>query len=91
MDMQIPGLAEDGDHRGPGVHQFAYVAVLFNRVLREACGTERRQLRVLQLQVTRPREELPVFGIGTGPSAFNVINTELVQFLANEDFVLHRK
>ena len=35
-----------------------------------------------------PLEEFLVFGIGAGPSAFNVVNTQLIEFLGDEHFVI---
>jgi hypothetical protein len=46
---------------------------------------------VFELQIARAGEEFLVFGIGAGPSAFNVVDTELVQFLGDEDFVIDRE
>ena len=86
--MEIPALAEDRDDRGSGVDQLADVAVFFNGVFREARGPEGGQLCVLQFQTARLFEELFVFGIGAGPSAFNVIDTELIEFPGNEHFVI---
>jgi hypothetical protein len=43
---------------------------------------------MLQPQALRFSEELAVTGIGTRPSAFNIINTQLIQFPRNEDFVI---
>ena len=88
-DVQVPALAEDGDHRRAGFHQRRDVAVLFHRVLGEAGGAERGQLGVLQLQLAGAREELLVLGIGAGPAAFDVVNTELIQLLGDDQFVVH--
>ena len=35
------------------------------------------------------REEFLVLGIGAGPAALNVIDTQLVQFLGNDELVVH--
>src|SRR5579862_4111413 len=89
--MQIPAFAEDGDNGGTGVGQLADIAVLFDRVLCEASGSERGELGVFEFEITSSGEEVPVFGIGAGPSAFNVVDTKLVEFVGNEDFVLDRE
>src|SRR5205823_1793286 len=87
-NVQVPALAEDGDDRGSGVDQLTDVAVFLNGVLREARGSEGAEPGMLQLETTRLLEEFLVSGIGAGPSAFNVVNTELVQFPGNEHFVI---
>jgi hypothetical protein len=46
-----------------------------------------RQLQV----VAGALEKVLIFRIGTRPSALNVVNTDLVQFAGNEDFVIDRK
>jgi hypothetical protein len=43
---------------------------------------------VAQFQVTRAGEKLTIAGIRTGPSTFNVVNTELVQLSRDEQFVI---
>jgi hypothetical protein len=50
--VQVPGLAEDRDHRRAGFHQRAHVAVLLDGVLGEARGAEGGQPGVLELQLT---------------------------------------
>ena len=90
-DMEVPALAEDGDDGGSGIDQLTDVAVFLNGILREARGSEGCELCMLQLQTARLLEEFFVFGIGTRPSAFNVVNTELIEFPGNEDFVIDRE
>jgi len=91
MDMKIPALAEDGNDRRLGVEEFANIAIVLHRILRETCRPERSQLRVMQPQALRLSEELAVTRVGARPPAFNVINTQLIQFPRNEDFVIHGK
>ena len=55
VHMQVPGLAEDRHHRRAGFHQRRAHSVLFDRVLGEARGAERRQLRVLQVELRGAR------------------------------------
>src|ERR1700735_4432854 len=90
-NMQVPALAEYSNDTGSGIDQLTDVAVFLNRISREAPRPEPSKLCMLQLQAARLPEELFVFGIGTRPSAFNVINTELIEFPGNQDLVLDRK
>jgi hypothetical protein len=46
---------------------------------------------VPELQATRLFEEFFVFGIGAGPSAFDVVNTELIELPGDEHFVIDRE
>ena len=88
MDVQIPALAENRDRRGFRFEQRAHVGVLIHRVLGEARGAERGQPGVLQLHILGALEELLVLGIGVGPPALNVIDTQLVQLLRDDQFVV---
>jgi hypothetical protein len=36
-------------------------------------------------------KKLEIFGIRSRPTSFDVVNSELIQFMGNSDFVLHRK
>src|SRR6185369_6647366 len=87
--MKIPRLTEDGDHWCARLYQRAHVAILFHRILGEARGTEGRQLGMLQAQFRGAREELLVFGVGSGPPAFNVVDAKLIQLLRNDELVIH--
>ena len=89
VDVEVPALAEDGDDGGSGVEELADVAVLFDGVLGEAGAAECGEFGVAQREFAGAREELLVFGVAAGPAAFNVINSEVVEFLGNEEFVLH--
>ena len=53
LDVEVPGLAEDGDHRGSGFDQGADVAVLMHRVLGEARAAECRKPGVVQGELAR--------------------------------------
>ena len=89
VHVHVPRFSEDGHDRGTGFDQLTDIAIFMDRIFRETRGPESGELCVFQFEATRPREEFLVFGIGTGPSAFNVVNTELIEFLRNKDFVLN--
>ena len=88
MDVQIPALAENRHGRSFRFEQRPHVRILIHRVLGEARGAERRQPGVLQLYVFRALEELLVLRIGVRPAALNVIDTQLVQLLRDDQFVV---
>ena len=48
-DVEVPGLAEDGDHGRLGGHELVEVGVLVGAVGLVARGAEGRQLGVLQV------------------------------------------
>src|SRR5450759_1176309 len=63
FDVEVPGLAEDGDDGGAGFDERADVAVLMHGVLGEAGAAEGSQLGVVQGEFGRALEELLVFGV----------------------------
>ena len=79
VNMQVPALSENRNGGRRGVQQCPNVGVLIDLVLGEARGSEGRQPGVFQFQLPRALEELLVLGIGIGPAAFDVIDTQLVQ------------
>src|ERR1019366_7403320 len=89
FDVEVPGLAEDGDDGGTGFDQGADVAVLMDGVLGEAGAAESREPGVVEGDPGSAFEELLVFGVAAGPAALNVIDTQLIQFLGNDDLVVH--
>ena len=64
--MKIPALAEDGDDRGAGFDELAYVAVLIDRVLGEARGAECGQLGMLQFESGARSKKSLSFGLEPG-------------------------
>ena len=89
FDVKVPGLAEDGDDGSAGFDQGADVAVFVHGILGEAGAAEGGELGVVQVEFGGALEELLVLGVAAGPAALNVINTELVQLLGNDELVVH--
>src|ERR1017187_6106712 len=75
FDVEVPGLAEDGDDGGAGFDEGADVAVLMDGVLGEAGAAEGGQPGVVQGDPGSALEELLVFGVAARPAPLNVINT----------------
>ena len=71
-----------------GFEQRAHVGILVHGVLGEARGAESGQPGVLELDFLGALEKLLVLGIGVGPAALNVIDTELVQLLRDDQLVV---
>ena len=88
MHVQIPALAENADGGRLGFQQRAHVGILIHRVLGEARGSEGGQPGVLQLHILGALEKLLVLGIGVRPAALNIIDTQLVQLLRDDQFVV---
>ena len=74
-DVEIPGLAEDGDDGGAGFDQGADVAVLMHGVPGKARAAEGGQPGVAQSELGSALEELLVFGVAARPATLNVIDT----------------
>src|SRR5581483_7262396 len=90
LHVKVPALAEDRNCGRAGFDQGLHVAVLVDPVLGKARGTEGGEARVRELQFLRgAREEFLVFRIGTRPAAFNIIDSQLIQFLRNDELVIH--
>ena len=91
MNVQVPALAENRHHRSFGRDQRVDAGVLFHRVACQTGRAERRQPGMLQLHSLGAREELLVLGIRPWPAALNVVNTQLVQLVDDEDLVVRRE
>ena len=78
-DVDVPGLAEDGQDRRARLHQSQQVLVVFGHDLGGVRGAEGCQLGRAQLVLAHLGEEALVLGVGTGPSAFDVGDAELVE------------
>ncbi len=89
--VQVPRLTENRRHRSAGFHQRPHVAILRHAVLGETGRAKRRQPGVFQMQIARALEELLVFRVRSRPAAFDVIDAQLVQFLCDDQLVVHRK
>src|SRR5581483_1081149 len=89
--VEIPAFAEDADGGRFGFEEGPDVGIVFDGVFGKARGAEGGKARMLELHVFCALEEIFVLGIGVGPAAFDVIDTELVELLGNNQLVVDGK
>src|SRR4051812_25618048 len=68
LDMQRPGLADEGNDCSPRIEQCLDIRVSFDWCASPAGRAERGDRRLLPLFFTRAAEELGIFGVRAGPS-----------------------
>ena len=78
-DVQVPALAEDGHDPGPAVDERPQLLVRVGRDTGPAGATERRQPGAFESHRFRQLEETQVLGVRAGPSAFNVVDADVIQ------------
>ena len=91
VDMEVPGLAEDGDDIGLGLDQGADIVVLVRRGFGPAGRTESSDLCLLQGHLADVLEKSDVLGIGARPAALDVVDPQFVELLGDADLVLDQK
>ncbi len=80
LDVIVPGLAHETDDVGFGCKKRGELFVVFGAPVGAAGRSERDQGRPLQVELgLGPTEELVVFGVGAGPSTFDVGDSEIVE------------
>src|SRR5437867_3286175 len=89
--VEVPGLADDGDHRRLGGETEAEVAVVGGLHARPAGRAEGRHLRVLQTETLDGAEELLVARVRARPAALDVVDAEVVEPLGDAQLVLERE
>src|SRR5437870_7823114 len=89
--VEVPGLADDGDHRRLGAETEAEVAVVGGLDARAAGRAEGRHLRVLQPEALDGAEELLVARVRARPAALDVVDAEVVEPLGDAQLVLERE
>jgi hypothetical protein len=88
-DVQVPGLADQGDDRGPRVQQGAQVGVVVDPAAGPAGGPEGGQGGVTPGQLGGPGEVLGVLGVGAGPAALDHVDAEVVEEAGDPQLVGH--
>src|SRR5213593_21147 len=89
--VEVPGLADDGDHRRLGAETEGQVAVVGGLHARAAGRAEGRHLRVLETEGLHGAEELLVARIRARPAALDVVEAEVVEALGDAELVLERE
>jgi hypothetical protein len=85
--MEIPGLAEDGDGVRFGLNQGAEIVILIRRGFGPPRSPERGDLGLFQVDAFDFLEEGDVFGIGSGPAPFDVVDPQFIELFGNADLV----
>ena len=88
-DVQVPGLADQGDDRGLGVQQRVEVGVVVDPTAGPAGGPEGGQGGVAPGQFGGPGEVLGVLGVGPGPAALDDVDAEVVEQAGHPQLVGH--
>jgi hypothetical protein len=83
LDVEIPGLGDEGDRRRLCCDQLLQVAVVSS-----ARAGEGGQPRVLERLLPQGGEELLVLGVRARPAALDVVDAELVQAAGDVQLVL---
>ena len=88
-DVQRPRLADDRHGRRPGVEQQLHLRVFADLRPPAARHPKRGDLRVFPFALGRFREKRHVLRIRAGPSAFDVVNPEVVELLRHANLIEH--
>jgi hypothetical protein len=92
LDVPLVGLGHQGDHPGAAVAERGDERVVGGPNAGPAGGTERRQPRVLEVELlVGAPEELGVLGVGSRPAALDVPDPELVELLGDAELVGDRE
>src|SRR5437773_4029636 len=89
--VEVPGLADDGDHRRLGEETEAQVAVVGGLHARPAGRAEGRHLRMLETEAFDGAEELLVARVRAWPTARDVVEAEGVAALGDAELLLERE
>ena len=91
MDMEIPGLAEDGDCVRLGLNQGTDILVLVRRDLGATGGAEGGDLCLGKLFLLDILEKGNILGIAPRPPSLDVMDADFIQLVGNADLVLDQK
>src|SRR5438094_3412165 len=89
--VEVPGLADDGNHRRLGAETEVEVTVVGGLHARPAGRAEGGHLRVLQPEALDGAEELLVARVRAGPAALDVMDAEVFEPLGDAQLVLERE
>jgi hypothetical protein len=86
--VQIPSLADDGDHRRLGLQKHSEVFIVARLDASAPGGAESRDLRLLQVELLDGSEKRLVAWVRGRPATFDVADAELVEAFCNAQLVL---
>src|SRR5262245_23131123 len=89
--MQRRALADQRDHRRIGLYERADIRVVLAAIFGVAGAAESSHLRLAQLDLLDPLEELGVLGVRAGPAALDIVDAQRVQLTGDLDLVLGRE
>ena len=89
--MQVPGLANDRNHRRLRIEQSFQARVLGRRHALAASHAEGGDLGVAQRQLADFLKVLGVFRVRQRIAAFNEVHAQLIEPLGDQQFVLERE
>ena len=89
--MQVPRLANDDTNLRLRVPQRDHADVVFGSRSTSPRHAERRDRRMLQVEVSRSREVFGVLRIRKWITPFDEVKAQLIQPLRDEQFVLERE
>jgi hypothetical protein len=89
--MQGPAFSKDGDGRRIGGDQCLQVGIVGGPDVGFARGTEGRDAGLFKFFQLGQFEKPGIPIIGTGPSPFDIVDAEGIQFFGDPDLLLGRK
>lgn len=90
-DMEVPALAEDGNHRSICSQKGFDILIVLDLDLGPSSRGESHYFGILQRNIFYGFKELDIFGIRSRPSAFDVVDAQLVEKPGDLEFILKGK
>ena len=86
-DLHIPAFAEDGDYGGIGIKEELELGVIVCGGIGAASGAKGSEFGVLEWDEFCFLEELDVLWVGTWPTAFDVVDAEIIEVFCDTEFI----
>ncbi len=87
-NVEFPTFAEEGDGRRVGVEEEFDLRIFADLHVGAAGTAKRRNFGIFPFQLTGFLEKGNVFDVGTGPTAFNVVHAEFIEFLSDANLIV---
>ncbi len=91
MHMEVPALPHDRDRRRARADQGLHPLIVFGGDVAPPGHPERRDLRVLQIQVAHCAEVGGILGVGKGIAPLDIVKSRLVEPGRDQQLVLKRE